>query len=321
MKEERRGSEAGLWLRLTGFALIPLSVQAIEPAVGGSLGIITPLPLAYGMARRGYLEGTAAVSFVALLTSLVIGTGEGLYFLVETLPLCIGIGWTVRSRGPLYRPVVAAVALVAATALAALLIYGLATSTPPDQIYREAIHQAGLFMDGVSQSSGLQPEQKQQMEWILGLWQRLFIGIWLSTLSLLVIFYALLIRGWMLAAKVLESEGLGMLTRWRLPFPFVGVFVVLASSVIAAEGLLRDIALNGLIPLATLYGIQGIVIAGHMFTRWALPPFFRIMVLAFGIIAFPLATMMAASLGGLFDTWIDFRRRWPVEVPPSSPST
>ena len=95
--------------------------------------------------------------------------------------------------------------------------------------------------------------------------------------------------------------------------------MALASTVLITEGLAADTALNGLIPLGTLYGIQGIVITGHLFTKWALPPFFRVMILAFGIISVPLATMILVSLGGLFDTWIDFRRRWPLEIKPSPP--
>ncbi len=321
MKVENRGRDAGLWLRLLGFAFIPLSVQAFQPTVGGSLGILAPLPLAYGMARRGYLEGTAAVAFVALVTSFVMGTGQGFYFLLETLPLSVGIGWTARSRAPLYRSVVMAVGAVALTALAAVGVYGLITGTPPAQLYQETVQQMGLFMDGVTQTSRLKPEEQQQIYWIVSLWQRLFVGIWLSTLSLLVIFYALLIRGWLLAAKVMDDDGLALLTQWSMPFPFVGAFVALAFTVLLTDGLIRDAALNCLIPLGTLYGIQGIVIAGHLFTRWALPPFFRVMILAFGIIAVPLGTMIVVSLGGLFDTWIDFRRRWPLEITPSPPST
>ena len=314
MTEESRGREAGLWLRLVGFALIPLSVQVFQPTVGGSLGILAPLPLAYGMARRGYLEGTAAVGFVALVTSFLMGKGQGLYFLLETLPLCVGIGWTAKSKVPLYRSVVRAVGVVALSAFAAVGVYGLITGTPPAQLYSETVQQMGLFMDGVSQTTGLEPEQQQQIYWMVSLWQRLFVGIWLSTLTLLVIFYALLIRGWLLAAKVLEDEGLALLQK------------VLRSPGFDQEALdryrkdvLSELALNGLIPLGTLYGIQGIVITGHLFTKWALPPFFRVMILAFGIISVPLATMILVSLGGLFDTWIDFRRRWPLEIKPSPP--
>ena len=321
MVDERRGRDAGLWLRLLGFALIPLSVQAFQPAIGGSLGILAPLPLAYGMTRRGYLEGTAAVTFISLITAIVMGIGQGLYFLIETLPLCVGIGWVARSTPPLYRSVLKAGALVVLTALTAAGVYGLVTATPPAQLYAEATQEMGVLIDNVTPTAGLEPEQEQQFYWIVSLWQRLFIGIWLSTLTLLIIFYALLVRGWLLAAKTLVDDGLAMLSEWSLPYPFVGVFVALASTVLITDGLVRNIALNGLIPLGTLYGIQGIVIAGHMFTKWALPPFLRIMIMAFGIISLPLATMIVVALGGLFDTWIDFRRRWPLDMTPSPPST
>lgn len=319
MTEDNRGRDVGLWLRLLGFALIPLAVQAYQPIIGGSLGILTPLPLGYGMARRGYLEGTAAVAFVALLTAMVLGVGQGLYFVLETLPLSIGIVWTARSRVPLFKPVILTMGVVAITVLIAVGIYGLTTGTQPAQLYQETVQQMGLMVDNATQTTGLQPEQQQHLLWIEGILKRLIVGIWLATLAMLVIFYALLVRGWLLAAKVLTDDGLATLTEWSLPFPFVGVFVVLASTVLLTNGLVKDIALNGLIPLGTLYGIQGIVIAAHMFTKWALPPFFRVMILAFGIISVPLATMIVVSLGGLFDTWIDFRRRWPLEMTPSPP--
>ena len=261
------------------------------------------------------------MAVVALVTSLVMGTGQGLYFLLETLPLSVGIGWAARSQAPLYRSVLMAVGAVALTAMTAVGVYGLMTGTPPAQLYTESVQQMGLFMDNVTQTTGLEPEQQQQVNWIVSLWQRLFVGIWLSTLTLLVIFYALLVRGWLLAAKILENDKLALLTEWSLPFPFIGIFMALASIVVLTDGLVRDVALNGLIPLGAFYGIQGIVITGHLFTRWALPPFFRIMILAFGIISVPLATMIVVSLGGLFDTWIDFRRRWPLEITPSPPST
>ena len=111
------------------------------------------------------------------------------------------------------------------------------------------------------------------------------------------------------------------LSSWALPFPFVLAFILLASTVLLAGGTLRYAALNMLLPLATLYGIQGVIVAGHMFTRWALPAFFRALFLAFGIITFPVVFMVFLALLGLFDTWIDFRRRWPIGQTPTPPTT
>jgi len=316
VKKESRGKDAGIWLRLLGFALIPLAVQSLQPAVGSSLGILTPLPLAYGMARRGYLEGTGAVALVALITSLTLGSPQGLYFFLETLPLTVGIGWTARSRAPLYQSVVLAIGIVVLTAAAAVGVYSVTTGTPLAQVYQQTVQQMGTFMNTVTQNAKLNQQQQQEMLWTLNLWKRFFVGIWVSTLTLLVLFYALVTRGWLLTAGVIKKDGLALLTRWKLPFPFVGGFVVLAVMVLLTHGLAREIALNCLLPLGTFYGIQGIVIAGHMFTRWSMPPIFRTLVLLFGIMAIPITTMVTMSLTGLFDTWIDFRRRWPIEKTP-----
>jgi hypothetical protein len=174
VNEESPRDIGALWMRLVGFALIPLAVQAFWPTLGGTLGMMTPLPLAYGMARRGYLEGTAAVSFVGLVTVFILGAGPGLYFTLETLPLCVGIRWTTRFKGPLYRPVLATAVLVGLTALAAATIYGAFTDTAPGEIYRQTIQSMGLLLQDISGSTeNLVPEQKQMLE----LWPKLFLGV------------------------------------------------------------------------------------------------------------------------------------------------
>jgi hypothetical protein len=174
----------------------------------------------------------------------------------------------------------------------------------------------GLFMNDISGTQELSVQEQKQVQWMVELWQRLFVGIWLATLLLLVTFYSLLVRGWMIAAGAMEGDGAVLLSKWRLPFPFIFGFIALAFLVLVTKGTARDGALNVLLPLGALYGIQGVVVAGHMFTRWALPSFFRIMILAFGIVSFPLGFMVLVALVGLFDTWIDFRQRWPLQMPP-----
>jgi len=321
MKLKGRIRDAGLWPRLLGFALIPLAVQAFQPAVGGLLIILAPLPLAYGMTRRGLLEGTGAVAFVGFLTFIVAGSDQALFFMVETVPLCIGIRHVVLSRLPLYRSVSQAVGLVALVAFAAFILYSLFTGLGFGEIYREAVARTDLFMEGVVDTSRLGPEETQQVRWMVERFQRLFIGIEISTLIFLVTIYALIIKGWMTAAGLVEGEKQTLLSAWSLPFPFVLGFICLSSFVILTGGAFQNIALNVLLPLGALYGIQGMVVAGHMFTKWELPSFFRALFMALGLISFPVVFMTSIALGGLFDTWIDFRKRWPIPELPAPPTT
>jgi hypothetical protein len=261
------------------------------------------------------------VALIALVTSAVAGWDQGLFFLLETAPLCIGIRWAALSSAPLFRSVAIAVGLVVFTALLSVMAYSLTTGHGLTEIYNETFQRMGLVMDSVPNPAGLGEQEIQQLHWMMDLWRKLFTGIWVSTLIFLVTFYTLLIRGWMTAAGLIETEKLEPLSAWRLPFPFVLAFILVASAVLFSQGTPRFAALNLLLPLGTLYGVQGVIVAGHMFTRWALPPFVRALFLAFGIITFPMVFMICIALVGLFDTWIDFRRRWPTPEAPEPPKT
>jgi hypothetical protein len=53
--------------------------------------------------------------------------------------------------------------------------------------------------------------------------------------------------------------------------------------------------------------------------RWSIPFFFRVLILTFGALQYPFGILVAIALVGLFDTWFDLRRRFPliVDKPPS----
>ena len=296
-------------MRLVGFALVPLAVQGFYPGLGGALGIITPLPLAYGMRRRNILEGLLALSLVALLTSVVNGPGPGLYFLVETLPLCLGIYWAVGSLQPAYLTVIAGSALVAGTGLTVVLIYSAATGVGLAEAYRGTVESMGLLMESVTVTEEITPENRQQLQWMIGIWKRLFVGFWLSSVVVLFAFYSSLIRRWLHNAGIAVAEGRPFLAGWAMPFPFVGVFIGLAALVILGQGTARDVGINILLPLTALYGIQGLLVLALFSQRWTLPPLLLGLILFFLAMQFPVALFVGVALVGLFDTWFDFRTR------------
>jgi len=311
-----------LWLRLLGFALIPLSVQAFSPPLGGALAVLIPLPLAYGMKRRNVPEGMTAVAAVALVVSVVQGVGPGLYFLVETIPMCLGIYWVSGSNRQPYISVVMAVGLVAASALAALVIYGAVSGEGISGVYEKTLNQMGLMMKSLPSggTGGISAEDSARIAWLLEIWKRMLVGIWLSTLILLISVYSSVIRRWLQVSEGTAGDTPNYFSTWALPFPFVGVFVGLAFMVLVSKGTIRDVGLNALLPLATLYGVQGMLVMGHLFARYSLPLFLRALVLAFLAMQLPMALMLTIALLGLFDTWFDFRRRFPLGEGTAPPS-
>jgi len=314
VKEGTVQDTTALWLRLIGLALIPLSVQVFIPAIGGALGVLTPLPLAYGMARRGVFEGLLSVAFVALLTSIFMEGGSGIYFLLETAPLSLGIRHVVRSKAPLYLSVLKAMALVAVTVAVAVTIYSAATGMNINEIYTETVQDMGIVFDSVSENNEMDQADKAKFQWVVEIWKHVFIGVWLSTLIMLVLLYSLMTRMWLIRAELFDPADMPLLSNWALPFPFVGMFVVLGLIVVISEGLTRDVALNALIPLGTLYGIQGMLVSSHLMNRWSIPLFFRVLILTFGALRYPFGILVAIALVGLFDTWFDLRRRFPLIV-------
>lgn len=311
-----------LWLRLLGFALIPLSVQLFSPPLGGALAILTPLPLAYGMKRRNVPEGVAAITTVALVVSVVQGLGPALYFLVETIPMCLGIYWVSGSNRQPYISVLMATGMVAASALGALLIYGVISGEGLSGVYEKTLSQMGLMMQSLPAggTGNISAEDSARIAWLLEVWKRMLVGIWLSTLILLISVYSTVIRRWYQVSRNIAGNTAGYFSTWALPFPFVGAFAGLALLVLVNKGTIRDVGLNALLPLATLYGVQGMLVMGHLFARYSLPLFLRALVLAFLALQLPIVLMLGIALLGLFDTWFDFRRRFPLKEGNAPPS-
>lgn len=300
-----------LWLSLLGIAMVPLGAFYLHPSLGTALGVMTPIPLAYGMKRRKISEGLGAIALVASVTAFVQGPGAGLLFAVETFPLCLAIYWTIDADGPPHISVLAGVGFVAGVGLITMYVYSTATDLSLGEVYRQTLEKMGFFMETVPTGNDVPAENVQQLQWVIDIWKRLFAGIWLATLTLLLTFYTVLTRGLLVQTGFMEEEETSFFSRWYLPFPFVGIFVVLAAGVILGQGAVKNVALNGLIPLGTLYGIQGMVVLGHIFTRWGIPHIFRIFMLMFVALAYPMVLIISVALMGLFDTWIDIRKRFP----------
>ncbi len=299
------------WLAIMAISVIPLGAFLVHPSLGAALGIITPIPLAYGMRRRNVFEGLLAISAVAVATSLVQGVGPGLLFAVETFPLCLAIFWAIGAKGSPHLTVLAGVGMVAAAGLIAMFAYSAFADITISEAYHQTLLKMGFLMESIS-SSDVPPENLQQVQWVVGIWKNLFVGIWLSTVTLLLAFYTVLTRGILVQKGFEEEQSPSFFARWNMPFPFVGIFAVLATMIIGFKGPVQNIALNGLIVLGTFYGIQGMVIMGHFFAKWSIPNMFRILLLMFMAMSFPMALILAIALVGLFDTWLDFRRRFPI---------
>lgn len=308
------------WLRLVALALVPAAVARFSPALGAGLGLLAPIPLAYGMARRGVLEGLLAVAVVALGVQFALGSEEGGFFFLQHAPLVLGVAWTLKTRLPAYLPVLGSAALVAFAALAGLAAVSLATGTGMDTLWWQTADPFGFLtqqptLPAAGSQAGAE-ELAAQMKWMLELWRKLFAGIWVASLLLLVLFYTVVTRGMLLQRGILPPTGAPFLAGWSLPWPFIGAFIGLGFIILLARGPAQAAAANAMVPLGTLYGIQGMVVTGHLFMVWRIPPVVRF--LGFFLLALwsPVVLIVGVALAGLLDNWFDFRRRFPPAAAP-----
>jgi hypothetical protein len=92
----------------------------------------------------------------------------------------------------------------------------------------------------------------------------------------------------------------------RLPPAAAGVFVAVGAAWGALSGTGRRVAGNLLLPLSALFFVAGLSIICHFFRKW-----FRVRILRAGLYAlaayFPIN--VGVALLGLFDWYVDFRRR------------
>jgi hypothetical protein len=313
MKESSGRQILALWLRLVGFALLPMALQGIAPMAGVATRVLSPLALSYGTARRGVVEGSIAVLFVAMLTGLYLGPDVALFFMLGTLPICLAVRYVVHSRSPMYLSVMKGTGIILLLFAVAAVAFMTATGTTLADIHRDIFQVFWDDMSLLSENGEMSPAMQAQMDHFISILKVLLLGILLAEQMVMLVIFSVLSRSWMVAAGVYDPEGMPLLSQWSMPFYFIWIFIGIATVIVLGEGPPRNAALNLLVPLGVMYGIQGLNVLGHLARKLMVPPFFRSLLVIFAFMAFNIFFVMVLALTGLFDTWLDIRRRLPLE--------
>ncbi len=93
---------------------------------------------------------------------------------------------------------------------------------------------------------------------------------------------------------------------WRVPDSLVWVFIGSAALLLSGLPIAKEIGLNGLLVMMTLYFLQGLAIATFWIRRLQLSPLVGILGVVLLLIQ-PLLLLLL-TLVGLFDIWVVFRR-------------
>lgn len=192
--------------------------------------------------------------------------------------------------------------------LAALLLGGSAASGRPvgDQIAKEFDRMIPAALDSYARS-GMDSETVMRVRATLEAAREFSRRYWAGLLGLLWVFSSAI--SWYAGARAARPAPSAEAARFeglRVPAAVAPLFVAAGAGSVLLQGSARRIAGSVLLPLAALYFVAGLSIICHFARKW-----FRFWLLRVGLYTlvayFPMN--VGVALLGLFDWYVDFRRR------------
>ncbi len=292
------------------FAFVPfLSIVAV-PAL--------PVPVAYITSRHGTSVGLMASLATGLLVSVFAGFFAGLLVFLLGAAVGVGTGTGLRREMPLMRLLILVAALFLVSLLAWLAVVlasaGLSPVAAMDQMADQAVGPAsevyaGLGMDQQSIDAAVDSFRD-------------FITMLPYLLPALLLVLSIVLSG---ATVALAKQVFLRLKQpfpasfsfreFRLHFAFAYLMIVgLACELVvpyvpsAYADPIGFTGMNLVIVSEALFFIQGLAVAYFFLCRYKIPQTARVMIYAAMFIIQLLFSLV--SWLGLFDTWIDYRRRF-----------
>lgn len=320
---ERRGqvhtveTEKGFFAHLGAFRSIAtiagtLLFVSLVPFFGSMLLLISPLPVVYYWTVYERSQGISVLLAALLLVSLAELWVEG-----SNLPIILMIVLSgvliaeVLKRGlSLTRSVVAASGALFLSGVA-FLGYGAARADlSPWQLVEHYV--VALIQENIRIYSQLNIAEEQLLlvkenaAQIAAFFTAISPALALTGAILTVFLNMIAVRG-LLQRAGSPLANFGDLTLWRAPERLVWVLIAAGAMVLVAQGLPGVLGMNLLILCGLLYLFQGLAIVVFFFRHQGVPPFFRWLI--YGLILVQQYMLIFIIALGLFDLWVDFRRR------------
>ncbi len=277
--------------------------------VGSLLYLFIAVPVAYVYMRFGAFCGVSA--FILTTFALIVQSGltyasfeYAALFGVPSLSLAFflrsGLRWDWAVAFTAFATAVLAVGLVAAVAAGD----GITVSALFDQHVETQLDQVRKFFTTGQQD--LTPELQRDLRLSLQVVEERFRQTFLAFHVLGYTAFTLF-QVWVLAllsGRHYSIPGESFIS-WKAPEPLVWGLIVSGFIFFIADGSLKQIGLNLLIVLLFVYYVQGLAVITCLFERKQFPMFLRVMGYGMTIILGPLPF---AGIG-VFDLWIDFRKK------------
>ncbi len=276
------------------------------------LQFFAPLPVFYFLVESGPARGVNTLTGALLITGLTAtaaGAATAFFFLVTMLPVGYVLAKSMATKtDPVQAGFRAFVALLLAWGTWSLL-YSLANHSSLYQDILASLDQ-GLMVAGetILNSPELPNEHALAFEVAFNklrdMIPHILPGLLLVTMTN-VVFLTMVIGQWLLNRKNEALSSWPPFGEWRLPEQLVAVLIVAGIFVMLPGIILKDIGLNVIFLVGTLYFFQGLSVITNLLARWKAP----FWILIVGLVFFQVYGFIFLAFLGLADVWGDFRKR------------
>ncbi len=318
MDTEQPGPNPTSWRDVfQGIAVLALlyAGSVYLPLLGAFATPFLPLPVFFYRRKAGKTGGRLiAVGGVAAAAAIEGGTGPNLFFFFELVLLGLTMGELAETPQTLERAALKTSAAVLGAGTAVIVGYAHTAGGDVVGLIRGYIRASLNFtlammkaMGGETDGAGPHFERLQSAVDTIGSFLlHTTPGLAMST-TLFLFWTTLLLSRPLFRATGIESATTHPLNRWKAPDRLIWVVIVCGVLLLIPAGFLRVVGANLMMVLFTVYFFGGIAVVSYFFETKRTARFIRLIV--YTLVAMHQAALMFVVGVGLFDTWLDFRKR------------
>ncbi len=312
MEKKGLGADSEV-IRGVGVLSLTLLIVALIPFVGPAVIIMTPLPIIYYYSRLGRMRGllTLAAAFLAVSGILaLLGHRANISVLLMIAVTGVILAEILQRRYSIEKTFILASLALFFCGVGFMLYAAFLHGVTPWRMVELTI--AGIIDENLKlyEQVDISADQigmiRENAPQIVGFFTAIFPSLALSG-SVLTVWLNLLTGRSILGKNPGVFADFGDLCLWKAPEKLVWLLIVSGVMTLAPVDILDMVGMNLLILCCLVYFFQGLAITGFFFRQRKVPRLMRW--LFYLLIAVQQYMVILVIAFGLFDLWIDFRKR------------
>ncbi|MHB9098364.1 MAG: DUF2232 domain-containing protein [Syntrophales bacterium] len=300
---------------IQGVAILSLTLLIVTliPFAGPAVIIMTPLPILYYCSRLGRMRGVAALAVAFLAVSGILtflGHRANISVLVMIAFTGVMLSELLRRRYSIEKTFILASLALFFCGVGFVLYSAFLSGVAPWRMVE-------LTMEGIIGENLKLYEQlnisedqivmiRENAPQIVDFFTGIFPALALSG-AVLTIWLNVMTGRSLLGRNAALFPDFGDLCLWKAPEKLVWLLIVSGAMTLAPGDILDMVGMNLLIVCCLVYLFQGMAIIGFFFRQKKVPRMMRMLV--YTLIVVQQYMVILVIVFGLFDMWIDFRKR------------